>query len=88
MQGLSSISDECVVSRRKNGIFVSRKRSVQCSIGTKLAEKGRKSEVESPAREVRRLRSVGHNLFQVESSEHSGSVNFEKKKQQPTNGPK
>ena len=85
MPGPSAISDESVVSRRKNGKFVSRKRSVQRSMDTKLAEKGRKTilekrkeegEVGSPARKARRLRSVGHNLFQVESSEHFGSVNF------------
>ena len=65
--------------------FVSRKWSVQCSMGIKLAEKGRKTilekkkeegEVGSPARKVRRLQLVGHNLFQVESSEHFGYVNF------------
>ena len=74
-----------VVSRRKNWKFVSQKWSVQCSMGTKLAEKGRKTilekrkeegEVGSPARKAQRLRSVGHNLFQVESSEHFESVNF------------
>lgn len=85
MPGPSSISDESLVSRRKNGKFVSRKRSVQCSSGTKLAEKGRKTilekrkeegEVRSPARKARRLRSVGHNLLQVESSEHFPSGKF------------
>ena len=71
MPGASSICVESVASRRKNGKFVSRKRSVQCSMGTKLAEKGRKTifdtrkeedEVGSPARKAQRLRSVGHNF--------------------------
>ena len=83
MPGPSSISDESVVSRRKNGKFVSRTRSVQCTRGTRLAEKGGKTILEkrkeeggvgSSARKARRLRLVGHNLLQVESSEHFGSV--------------
>ena len=85
MPGPSPISDESVVPRRTNGQFVSRKRSVKCSRGIKLAEKWKKTilekrreegEVGSSAQTARRLQSVGHNLLQVESSEHFGSVNF------------
>ena len=52
MPGPSSISDESVVSRRKNGKFLARKRTVQCSMGTKLAEKGRKMIFERERRKV------------------------------------
>lgn len=70
MPGSPSVSDESVVSRRKNGKFISRKQKEKCSRGTMLAEEGRKrvleereeGEVGSPASRRARLRSVGHIL--------------------------
>lgn len=42
MPGPSSVFDESVIYRRKNGKFTSKKKSEKSSSGTKLAEKGRK----------------------------------------------
>ena len=58
MQGPSSVFDESVVCREKNGKNTSQKESEKSSSGTKQAEKGQKRIFKSQSRQPRITKSA------------------------------